>query len=197
MNAWLSNLSIVIALIYTVVFHELGHGVVALLNGDNTARRNGRLSLNPLAHLDPIGLLSLIVFKFGWAKPVPINPYRFKHPKLGMVTTALAGVSVNFVSALLCILALTHIRMESLFLRTLLSDIALYGIGFFVFNLLPIPPLDGSRVITTFLPLSTQYEIAKYERYSFPVFILLIYTGLLSDLISPMIRAIIDFLLRL
>lgn len=197
MNDFLSNLSMIIALVYTVVSHELGHGFVALLNGDNTAQHSGRLSLNPLVHLDLMGLLSLFIFKFGWAKPVPIDPYRFSHPRIGMVTTALAGVAVNFVSALICVLILTHVRIGSVFITMLLTDIAFYGVSFFVFNLLPIPPLDGSRVITTFLPLSTQYIVAKYERYSFLLFILLISSGVIGRLISPMIRAVLDFMLSL
>lgn len=154
-----------IALMYTVISHEVAHGYIALLNGDNTAKEAGRLNLNPIKHLDLVGLLFLLVFKFGWAKPVPIDERNFKNRRLGLFLVSIAGVSVNFISAFLAIFIMILFYEKLGIFNNLLMYIANYGLFFCIFNLLPIPPLDGSKILASFLPIKFEYYIYKYERY--------------------------------
>ena len=172
---------------------------MAYWNGDPTAKEAGRITLNPLPHIDPIGLISLFVFRFGWAKPVPINPNRFHHERLGMLSTSLAGVTVNFLSAVLAAILLP--RVSNTFLQLLLMQIMTYGVFFCVFNLVPIPPLDGSKVIITFLPKKWQYELYRFERYSQWILPILVFSGLFSRIAQPMteslLRGMLDLSFRL
>ncbi len=165
---------------FALSLHETAHGYVAWKCGDNTAYNLGRLTLNPIKHLDPIGFLCMLVFGFGWAKPVPINTRNFRNPKKGMALTALAGPLANaFVGAVCAILygislglyirvAFTTenqalIRMFELLVR-LFQLSALYNFLFMAFNLIPIPPFDGSRIALAFLPPKTYFGLMKYER---------------------------------
>nr|WP_072514254.1 site-2 protease family protein [Ndongobacter massiliensis] len=185
-----STVARVLALIYTITSHECAHALMALWNGDTTARDAGRLTLNPLSHLDPIGAFCLLFFRFGWAKPVPINARNFHHVRSGLITTALAGVTINLLSAFLA-MALQLLLPNSLgFLQEFLSMVTIYGIAFCVFNLLPIPPLDGSRVLTAFLPRSIQYTFARWERYSFFLLLVLLGTGALQRILIPLTQMI-------
>ncbi|MDY3052287.1 MAG: site-2 protease family protein [Ndongobacter sp.] len=186
-----------VALLYTIISHELAHGYVALLNGDDTAKKRGRLTWNPLAHLDPVGALCLFLFHFGWAKPVPINPYNFRHRISGMITTSLAGVSVNLISAAACIFLLGRIPNPPEWLSYLLQMIALYGVAFCVFNLLPIPPLDGSRIILVFLPREWREWVAQHERIIFLAALALIATGMFDQIIRPLTTRILNGMIRL
>lgn len=171
----------------TIVLHELGHGYVALWQGDPTAKEAGRLTLNPLKHIDPIGLVCLYFFKLGWAKPVPINPSRFIHYRKGMLLVSVAGVTVNLILAFLSAFML-KIFASNVFVADFFSQLFFYNIAFFVFNLLPIPPLDGSRLITTFLPYRYQYVMARYERYSYFLLLALSYSGWLGKIILPLMH---------
>ena len=168
----LSLLAVVIAL----TVHEFSHGLVAYKLGDNTAKSLGRLSLNPLKHLDPIGALTMIFFRFGWAKPVPINPRNFKKPKRDFALTAIAGPLSNiilaFFSALLFLVFLKIYNFsDSGFGGTLLYNTCLFfsiftslNVGLGVFNLIPIPPFDGSRILNIVLPEKLYFKVMRYER---------------------------------
>ncbi|MBY0584274.1 site-2 protease family protein [Murdochiella sp. Marseille-P8839] len=195
----MQTITSVIAITYTIISHECAHGLVAYWNGDPTAKEAGRITLNPLPHIDPIGLISLFVFRFGWAKPVPINPNRFHHERLGMLSTSLAGVTVNFLSAVLAAIFLP--RVSNTLLQLLLMQIMTYGVFFCVFNLVPIPPLDGSKVIITFLPKKWQYELYRFERYSQWILPILVFSGLFSRIAQPMteslLRGMLDLSFRL
>lgn len=167
--------------------HEAAHAYVASKLGDNTAKYQGRLTLNPFVHLDLLGTVSLALFGFGWAKPVPINPRNFKNPKLGMMLSSLAGPASNILLALVLMIVY---KITSPFLYTATA----YGSNFVtiiyimvmlntylaVFNLLPIPPLDGSRLLTYFLPTKYYFKIMQYERYIWIGLIILLYVGVLS-----------------
>jgi Zn-dependent protease len=166
------------AVLITLTLHECAHGYMAYKLGDPTARNMGRLTLNPISHIDPIGALCLIFFRFGWAKPVPINPRHFKKPKRDFALTALAGPLSNiimaFVSAglyLLLFAALRDVVFSKDFLYQLakntLSFIFIFhsvNVGLGVFNLIPVPPLDGSRLLNVILPPKMYFGIMRYER---------------------------------
>ena len=177
-----------------LTFHEFAHGYVAHLLGDHTAKNFGRLSLNPIKHLDLIGTLCMIFFHFGWAKPVPVNSRHFKNPKRDMALTAAAGPTMNF---LLGFFALFIIRLiDFLFMKfppttaialNVYTAAALFftyfhtlNISLGVFNLIPIPPFDGSRILFTFLPPKFYFGIMKYERYIMIGLLVLLWTGIIS-----------------
>lgn len=165
--------------------HEFAHAKVADKLGDKTARLSGRLTINPMAHLDWIGALMILLVGFGYAKPVPVNPRNFKNQKGGMALTALAGPISNILMAAVFIL-LMHIT--ALFTPTLLvyaiytflHFAATINIGLAVFNLIPIPPLDGSRILQLLIPNKYYYKVMQYERYIVLVVFLLIVTGVLN-----------------
>jgi Zn-dependent protease len=152
------------------------HGRVAFALGDNTARDKGRLSLNPIKHLDPWGTVALLVFGFGWAKPVPVNPYMFKNPKRDMVLVSVAGPLANFVTAILVAkLFLAGAVFNTPLLGSLIDQIVFINVALGVFNLLPIPPLDGSKIVPALLPDSMQQAWWKFEQYGFVILLLLMF----------------------
>lgn len=169
--------------------HECAHAYAARRMGDHTAERQGRLTLNPFAHFDPIGTTAIILFGFGWAKPVPINPLNFNNPKKGMMLSALAGPLSNIGLAFLSMAfyklvpLLSYIGVGASFVSTL-STFFYYAmtinISLGVFNLIPIPPLDGSRIATYFLPQRTYFKIMQYERYILIAFFLILWLGVLD-----------------
>jgi len=145
----------ILAIVYGITIHEFSHVFSAYLQGDDTGKQMGRLTLNPLAHIDPIGMLMLLFVGFGWGKPAPFNPYNLKNQKWGEVFVALAGPLSNFISVIIFMVAvnlLTGILGPENLLIQLLSFLILINIILFVFNLIPIPPLDGSKLLFEFLP---------------------------------------------
>ena len=188
-------LSAVVVLI-TLTVHEYAHALAAYKMGDPTARNLGRLTLNPLKHLDPIGALCLLIFHFGWAKPVPINARNFKNPRRGFAISALAGPAINliisFFSALIYLVLLrffSGIGFSSVFLLNVAQNSILFflllhiiNLGIAVFNLIPVPPLDGSRILGLLLPSKYYFAIMRHERTIYYVLIGWLVVGdLLSD----------------
>jgi Zn-dependent protease len=154
------------AIIIALTVHEFSHAWVAYKLGDPTAKAHGRLTFNPLAHLDPIGTIMLIVFRFGWGKPVPINEYNFKNPVVGMALSSLAGPMSNLVLAFLgTFLFHTFVGINSL-LSIALIYFVLINILLMMFNLLPVPPLDGHKIIRAILPEKLRYSWESLENYS-------------------------------
>jgi len=177
----------VVPLLYSVIAHEVAHGLCARAFGDTTAQRAGRLTLNPLPHLDPVGLLMLFVAGFGWARPVPVNYGQLRPLRPGIFCVALAGCATNILIATLALLALQAglVSNESVVAMVLLI-VARINIILGAFNLIPIPPLDGSRILLSLLPPGGQRALLGLERYGFILLILLLVSGLLD----PVIRAV-------
>lgn len=176
-------------LLIAMVIHEYAHAQVAVWLGDFTPRLMGRLTLNPKAHIDPIGMLMLFLVHFGWAKPVMINPRNFKNPKRDDILVSLAGPAANFITAFLALLALLlYSRMGgdmTAGVYLVFQMIIEYNIGFGIFNLIPLPPLDGSHVLMQLLPRDMAYKLAGLERYSFLILIVLLMTPVLSMILIP------------
>lgn len=206
------KLTYILILAFCVLFslsvHEFSHGLAAYAVGDKTAKYSGRLSLNPLAHLDPFGAICLFLFGFGWAKPVPVNPWNFKNKKGGMILTALAGPFSNFLLAFIAMVIYTllgGLRFSSasfgLTLASVFYELAYYmimiNLGLGLFNLIPIPPLDGSKVLTAILPERTYFKLMNYERYGFIILIILINTPIFNSLLNMCQSAVIGFYLNI
>lgn len=196
--AWLeSSLTRLAAVLLCLTVHETCHGLAALALGDPTARSRRRLSLNPLRHIDWLGLAMMLLAGFGWAKPVPVDPRYFKRPKQGMALTALAGPVSNLLLALLALLAGRIIMgvgrsgavWEAVF-EFCVFTLAPLSIGLGLFNLLPIPPLDGAKVLGAFLPDRTYFGLMRYERYGMLVLLALSWLGLTSRMISGAIMRV-------
>lgn len=182
-----------IAVLVAIIPHEMAHGYAAYLCGDETAKNDGRLSLNPLHHLDPIGTICLIFFKFGWAKPVMINPNNFRDRKKGTFFVSIAGVLTNFILAIIAVIIIKYIRLSD-FVFELFMNIFWFNIVLGVFNLIPIPPLDGSKLLFSFLPLKYEYYLIKYEKYGYILLLLLIMTDNLDKILIPMVNFMINMI---
>lgn len=184
-------IALVVTLIFSLVLHEIAHGYVAYKCGDMTAYHQGRLTLNPLAHLDPIGSLMILFIGFGWAKPVPVNMLNLKNPDKDMVKVAMAGPATNFLLSILCLFIWKLMLVMSMDISsgviTFFSIFMYINLALCIFNLLPIPPLDGSRLLS--------YEVQyKFQRYG-PIFLFgLIILGNVSNL--NVIGSIMDFLIN-
>lgn len=182
-----------IAVLVAIIPHEMAHGYAAYLCGDETAKNDGRLSLNPLHHLDPIGTICLIFFKFGWAKPVMINPNNFRDRKKGTFFVSIAGVLTNFILAIISVIIMKHIRLSD-FVFEIFMNIFWFNIVLGVFNLIPIPPLDGSKLLFSFLPPKYEYYLIKYEKYGYILLLLLIMTDNLDKILIPMVNFMINMI---
>ena len=194
------------SILIALTVHEMSHGYIAYKLGDPTAKMYGRLTLNPLKHLDPIGALCMLIFRFGWAKPVPINTRYFKNPKRDMALSALAGPVSNFILAffgvliwvilektLPSVLPATELGVNIYVMAlTFFRLFAIINIGLGVFNLIPCPPLDGSRIFYSFLPARYYFSVMKYERYLSLAILVLLYTGMLSTPLNYVRIYIID-----
>jgi Zn-dependent protease len=188
-------------LLLALTLHEYAHGYVAYRLGDPTARDAGRLTLNPLSHLDPIGTIAFFFIKFGWAKPVPVNPLYFKNPRKDMLWVALAGPVTNLLLAVASAVLLKGIigtasvlpytpMLEAILvpLYNMLIASVWINLVLCIFNFLPIPPLDGGRILTGLLPEDLARTYASFERYGFIVILLLAFSGVLGTVIFPVIR---------
>ncbi|MEZ7892873.1 MAG: site-2 protease family protein [Candidatus Wallbacteria bacterium] len=202
--------------IFAIIAHEIAHGYCAYILGDPTAKLSGRLSLNPIKHFDPIGVLSMIFFHIGWAKPVPVNYSRLNNPRRDIFLVSMAGpltnLSLAFISA--CVLKFLYYLLKTgsleniaaftsspaLFIKTSFEIIAVGGIQInlmlFIFNLIPIPPLDGSKMFMCILPheLARQYE--ELEKYGLFILIALVYTNSLSYIILPPMKICYEYLFK-
>lgn len=213
-EGFLEFLITVLCVFLCLTVHEFSHGFAAYLRGDKTAYNMGRLSLNPLAHIDPIGFLCLILFGFGWAKPVMVNPTQFKRKtmKFDMVLTALAGPLSNFIMAFLAIFGTmligkyangfmlmggsiqyypSVVNKYMLLLLNILTTFAYMNLGLGIFNLIPIPPLDGSKVLSAVLPTRIYFKIMQYERFGFIALILLINLPIFNRLLTVVLNAVL------
>ena len=194
--SYLTNilLSVIRALI-CITLHELAHGVVAYWLGDTTAKDAGRLTLNPIRHLDIMGLLMMVVFRFGWAKPVPVNMYRFKNPKRGMAVTAVAGPLMNVLISVVFLflygLLFGTLGRDSFLLQMVLIT-AYLSLSFAIFNIIPISPLDGSKVLGAVLPARHYDTLMRYERYGMLILLALVATGVLGKPLSTLTQAAFD-----
>lgn len=202
------------ALIFAVIFsrifvvffclpiHELAHGWAAYKMGDSTAKNLGRLTFNPFAHLDLFGTIMLFLFGIGYANPVPVQTRNFRNPKKGMIVTALAGPGSNLLMAFvfICLYYIVLLLPQNLavsFIAYFFDFAATVNVSLAVFNLLPIPPLDGSKVIGFLIPSKTYFKILQYERYIMIALLLLLFTGVLNTpiaLISDLLMKVISFL---
>jgi Zn-dependent protease len=188
-----------IPLLYSIIIHELAHGWVAFRMGDPTAKMLGRLSLNPLKHLDPIGTIMLFIFGFGWAKPVPVDFNRLRDTRRGLIYVSAAGIIANMLLAFLAFfLDRVLSPSPSGILAALLYYLAQINIMLAAFNLIPLPPLDGSKILMGFAPGKFQYFLLRLEPYGFFIIIGLLYFGVLNPLIEFfrwLILTVISFLL--
>ena len=190
-----------VTVIFSLAAHEFAHGFVSDFLGDPTARRAGRLTLNPLKHIDPLGFLCLMFFGFGWAKPVPVNPRYYANPKKGMAVTAFSGPLVNLFIGIISTVYLALLvwfyetgiitvfpvigKMSGqvyLALSTGLYIVLYLNIMLAVFNMIPVPPLDGSRLMLAFLPEEKYFRLMRYERYTVLLIFLLLWTGIFNRL---------------
>lgn len=192
-----------LAVLFCLTVHETCHGLAALALGDPTAKRQHRLSLNPLRHIDWFGLLMMLVAGFGWARPVPVNPNYFKKPRQGMALTALAGPASNLLLALLLLIPARLIYTYahySIFNQTaldFLTSTAALSIGLGLFNLIPIPPLDGSKVLAVLLPERAYLWLMRYERFGIFALWLLVALGVGGRYMSLAIRWVYTLFCRI
>ena len=193
----------VAAILLCLTVHETCHGLAAWALGDPTAKRLHRLSLNPIRHIDPFGALMMLVAGFGWAKPVPVDPRYFRNPKLGMAVTALAGPVSNLVMAyaalLLRAVLLAFYHPGSALLEGLVGfceTLAVLNVGLGIFNLIPFPPLDGSKVLGAFLPDRAYYQLMRYERWGMLLLMVLLWLGVFSAPLSAARSWVLDLLLH-
>lgn len=195
----------ILALLVAITIHEASHAFVADRLGDPTARLMGRLTLNPLAHLDPLGTLFLLLARFGWGKPVPFDPFNLRHPRRDSALISLAGPSSNLIlaSALSIFLRIVPYfplpHFAFLLIQAFLIPIIILNVGLAIFNLLPVHPLDGFKIVTGFLPKNLAYQWQELEPYGlfFLLLLLLPLSGgpLLINILGPIVSIILTILL--
>ena len=209
----LTALFTVVAALICLTVHELCHGAVAYRLGDPTAKNAGRLTLNPIRHIDPLGLILMITAHVGWSKPVPVDPRYFMEPKKGMALTALAGPVSNFLLAWVFLLAANGTMFLTsrldwsqtprwafwglFYLFEFLINATVLSVGLGIFNLFPIPPLDGSKVLFSVLPDKTYVTILRYERFGMLIMLAAVWLGWLDRPLTYLITHVVNFLARL
>lgn len=209
-TALLYTLYSVVSVLLIFPVHECAHGLGALIMGDKTAKYQGRLTLNPLAHIDLFGFLMLLILGFGWAKPVQFDPRNFKNRRWGTIVTAMAGPLSNIIFAFICFFLWALLSTVAYYsgtewlgyFSTLFSFMATYNASFAVFNLIPVPPLDGSKILGELLPIKLRFRYYNLERYSYIIFLALILVlnrtgilGILSNALLNMFVPLVDLLL--
>lgn len=190
--------------------HEFAHGMTAKLLGDDTAEKSGRLTLNPIAHLDPMGAIAMLLFGIGWARPTPVNPSRCTKlkPKAAMAVTALAGPLTNLILGFIAIVVmqcfvyanyeilLTEKESLEWYLYYAIDSLASINVYLAVFNMLPIPPFDGSRIFLSFLPTKLYFKVMRYERVIMGIIMILLITGIISLPLGFISKAIMEGMLK-
>lgn len=213
MEQYIDYLYIIPAALIAIMCHELTHGLFSYMQGDPTPKEQGRLSLNPAKHLDLFGTLCLIFLGFGWAKPVQVDPRYYKNPKWGMALVALGGPLANFVIAFLSGLILTLIEFYapysdfSMILYNFFLYLIIINVGLGLFNLIPIPPLDGSKIIGAILPESSYHQYMKYQKYGmfFIIGLLVLldilemmgYPSILNEALNVIVNFILNFWMKI
>lgn len=192
---------VAMAIIIALSVHEFPHAYVAYKFGDDTAKRQGRLTLSPMAHLDPIGLIAVLILGFGWARPVPVNPYNFKRPRLAGILVSIAGPISNLIlSAIGLIIWYSLLKFGVLYsipsavadtLAQFFQIFIMLNIVLLVFNLLPIPPLDGYRVVEDLAPANIRAKMTQYEKYGAIALLILVITPLSNYTIQPIFQVVI------
>lgn len=213
MEQYIDYLYIIPAALIAIMCHELTHGLFSYMQGDPTPKEQGRLSLNPAKHLDLFGTLCLIFLGFGWAKPVQVDPRYYKNPKWGMALVALGGPLANFVIAFLSGLILILIEFYvpysdfSMILYNFFLYLIIINVGLGLFNLIPIPPLDGSKIIGAILPESSYHQYMKYQKYGmfFIIGLLVLldvlemmgYPSILNEVLNVIVNFILNFWMKI
>ncbi|WP_163328633.1 site-2 protease family protein [Desulfurobacterium thermolithotrophum] len=205
MHEWIMNFLIALpAILWAITIHEFAHGYIAYKLGDPTPKITGRLTLNPFAHLDIIGFLALVLVHFGWAKPVMVNPNNFRiDPRKGEILVASGGPLANFLSAFVSVLVLKYFPFSSLPFNIseplfLIFKYSIFiNVAFGIFNLLPIPPLDGSKILEALLPPKLYYSYKKIEPYGPIILIILVISPLLNWILVPLVNIVINLMLMI
>jgi len=208
-KSWITKIFLIPIILISLSVHEFAHAKIAVFLGDPTPRLMGRLSLNPLKHLDPVGTILLLIANFGWAKPVVVEPSNFRDPQRAMVSVALAGPISNMVLAFIGMLSLKILSFSQSFLiennyiqilnllpltSEIINTFIVINLGLTMFNLLPIPPLDGSRLLSYFMPLKYRHQYNQFEQMAPLILLFFLMLGGLNTILTPMVRASYNFL---
>lgn len=181
-----------IAIVVSFTIHEYSHALISTVQGDDTPRIYGRLTFNPAAHIDIMGFICLFLFKFGWAKPVPISSKNYKNPRMGIILTSLAGPVSNLILAFISILVALATYPQSDAISFFLGQLVYINVGLAVFNLIPVPPLDGSKIIAEIFGGRVAVFIYNIQRYGIILLFMLLWVPSISQFLSLIIYRIAD-----